>query len=304
MTAATSTSPMGVDFLERHEGVVLKAYRCPAGVWTIGAGLTKASGVVVPGPGMRITRDEASRLLKAALARNYEPRVRAAMPGASQREFDGAVSFDFNTGAIHRASWVASWKARDWVEVRRRLLLWTKGGGKVLPGLVRRRQEEFELMHLGRYGGQLARPVREGSVAARLALDLSPAEIEEVRRGLSALGYQPGERAGEIAADAVRRFQRDHDLTIDGVLGRATLSTLQRRLDVRRKAAAPAAAAAGGAAGAAVPEASGLPDWAATLVLAVAALWALRLAWVYRDVIAAKVQGAFPAVAARLRSIR
>ena len=48
-------SDKGLAFLETHEGVVLKAYRDPVGVWTIGAGLTAASGVVKPKAGMVIT---------------------------------------------------------------------------------------------------------------------------------------------------------------------------------------------------------------------------------------------------------
>lgn len=92
---------------------------------------------------MVITKDEASRLLGEALTRNYEPAVRAALPGARQQDFDGAVSFHFNTGAIGRASWVKAWAKRDWQKVQAKLALWNKGGGKVLPGLKRRRDEEF-----------------------------------------------------------------------------------------------------------------------------------------------------------------
>lgn len=302
MTTASATSPMGIDFLERHEGVVLKAYRCPAGVWTIGAGLTSASGVVKVTPGMTVTREQASELLKKALARNYEPRVRRAVPGANRHEFDAAVSFDFNTGAIHRASWVQAWKARDWAQVRKRLAAWNKGGGRVLPGLVRRREEEYELMRYGRYGGAAARPAREGAVAARIVLDLSPGELQAVRQGLASLGHDPGPQAHEIAIAAVRDFQRAHDLTVDGILGRATLATLQRRLDARRKPATPAVAGAAGTAEAAAPDIAGLPDWVGPALLAGAALWGLWLAWQYRDVIAARLQGAVPGLAARLRT--
>ena len=60
-------SEPGIAMLEAEEGVVLRAYRCPAGVWTIGAGLTAASGVVVPQAGMVITPAEASALLARAL---------------------------------------------------------------------------------------------------------------------------------------------------------------------------------------------------------------------------------------------
>jgi GH24 family phage-related lysozyme (muramidase) len=75
----TTSEEKGIPFLKAHEGVVLTAYRCPAGKWTIGAGLTAASGVVTPRAGMTITRAEASHMLKQALARNYEPAVRQAI---------------------------------------------------------------------------------------------------------------------------------------------------------------------------------------------------------------------------------
>jgi hypothetical protein len=89
----TTSEDKGIPFLEAHEGVVLTAYRCPAGKWTIGAGLTAASGVVAPHAGMTITRAEARRLLKLALARNYEPGVRQVLGPVPQHAFDGAVSF-------------------------------------------------------------------------------------------------------------------------------------------------------------------------------------------------------------------
>jgi len=99
-------SPAGLEQLVAEEGEVLRAYRDVAGVWTIGVGLTAASGVVTPKAGMVITKAESRRLLAAALKRRYEPAVAAAMLGAPAHAFDGAVSFHFNTGAIARASWV------------------------------------------------------------------------------------------------------------------------------------------------------------------------------------------------------
>ena len=137
------TSSKGIAFIESHEGVVLKSYRCPAGRWTIGTGITTASGVAKVTAGMTITRQQASELLHKALRRNYEPRVARAMPGAKQNEFDGGTSFDFNTGAIHKAGWVKLWRTKAAAsKIRAALGQWKKGGGRVLPGLVRRRAEE------------------------------------------------------------------------------------------------------------------------------------------------------------------
>lgn len=317
--ADRTTSPNGISFLKRHEGRVLRAYRCPAGVWTIGDGLTAASGVVDPGPGMVITEAEADRLLTEALRRRYEPAARQAMPGAAQHAFDGGVSFHFNTGAIARASWVPAWIAGDMAAMRERLLRWTKGGGRVLPGLIRRREAEADLIEFGDYGyrGDLGpaddfrfyegrQSLSQESAFARVTLDLSVEEIAAARSLFDALGYPPGDDPRRISAEAVRAFQTDHGLTVDAILGRATLSTLQRRADARTGAVTGGAiSATGGAATLADP----LPDvpligWADVVVLGLGLALLAWLAWHYRDVVAAKFQSRLPRVAAILRSIK
>ena len=304
------TSAAGVAFLERHEGVVLKAYPDVVGVMTIGAGLTAASGVIVPKRGMTITLDEARALLSQALARNYEPAVKVEMQWAMQHEFDAGVSFHFNTGGIRRASWVEAWHANDWDDVHARLRLWIKGGGKVLPGLQRRREEEFTLLRHGVYHGTI--PARaEGSILATEVVPLSSAEMLAVREGFVSLGYAPGPNLGGVLASTVREFQRDHDLTVDGIIGRATLSTLQRMLDARAKAVTvgAAGAASGGAAavsgGEAAAPVTGIDTalmeglaWAALALCLARLAW---LAWSYRDALAARVQARAPSLAALLR---
>lgn len=298
------TSAQGVAFLERHEGVVLKAYRCPAGVWTIGAGLTAGSGVVKPHAGMAITSAEATRLLQLALRRNYEPRTAHAMPKAKQHEFDAGVSFDFNTGAIHRASWVTRWRSKAG-GVREALLLWNKGGGRVLPGLTRRREEEYRLLAHGDYGKGVHAPGGLQGIA-RLVVDLSRAEIEAARTAFQTLGYAVGSDFAGFAEAAIRDFQRDHDLTVDGIVGRATLSTLQRIMDSRAKAKTPAAAATAGGAETALDiggEIDPALSWLGPVVLSLAVIWGMWLAWSYRDAIAAAIAPRFPKLARKLWSI-
>jgi lysozyme len=293
--------------LEAEEGVVLRAYRCPAGVWTIGAGLTAASGVVTPHAGMVITAAVAKDLLAKALERNYEPAVdRAMWPGRPvQHEFDAGVMFHFNTGAIARASWVKAWIADNAAAARKGLAAWNKGGGKVLPGLVKRREREADLLLQGVYAPVKAAPATATAPRwARIALPLSAEEFRAARAALASLGYAVGSDAIRIPAQAVEAFQRDHDLTVDGILGRATLSTLQRRIDARRKTAvaAPAVVMTGaGTAAGGTDALAGLPlSGAALLVLAL--LWAGWLAFTYRDVIAATVQRRLPRLARILRS--
>lgn len=297
------TSAQGVAFLERHEGVVLKAYRCPAGVWTIGAGLTAGSGVVKPAAGMSITSAEATRLLQAALRRNYEPRTARAMPKAKQHEFDAGVSFDFNTGAIHRASWVTRWREKA-SGVRAALLLWNKGGGRVLPGLTRRREEEYQLLAHRDYGR--GTPLSPSPGLARMVVDLDGDEMEAARAAFQSLGYEVGEDITGFDVLAIRAFQRDHDLTVDGIVGRATLSTLQRVTDSRAKAKAPAAAATAGGAETALDmggEIDPTLSWLGPVILSLAVIWGLWLAWQYRDAIAAAIAPRFPGLARKLWSI-
>lgn len=306
------TSSKGVAALEHDEGVVLKAYLCPAGVWTIGAGLTAASGVVRPKAGMVITRAEATTLLQRALREGYEPTVKEAMPGAKQHEFDAAVSFHFNTGAIRRASWVGLWRKKaPRGQVAAKFLIWNKGGGKVLPGLTARRQRELKLLQDGVYPASAA-AVRQQKAAHPLAavwaLPMSSDERAAAITGLRKLGYPmaPETGAPDVAnAVVIKNFQRDHGLTVDGIIGRATLSTLQRRLDANRVAvpavSAPAVAATGSASGTWDAIGAGaIPD---SLLLAGAAAFTLWSAWRYRDAIAAKVQQRLPRVASFLRGI-
>lgn len=297
------TSTRGIAFAERFEGVVLRAYRDPVGVLTIGAGLTKASGVIDPRPGQVITEAEASRLLALALRTRYEPAVAHAMPGARQNEFDGGVSFHFNTGAITRASWVPAWASGNVAKMRHQLALWNKGGGRVLPGLTRRREAEYRLIALGDYGAPLPARVLPG--LARVTLDLAPDEVGAARSALAARGYAVGSDPRGVALEAVRAFQRDHDLTIDGILGRATLSTLQRSLDASGRAMVGTSVAGGGG----VETATGvLPAdtalaWLGPIVLVLGLLGLLWLGWTYRDILAAKLASLAPGLATFLRRL-
>ena len=304
------TSEQGRAALELEEGVVLRAYRDVVGVWTIGAGLTAASGVVKPVAGMVITRTEADVLLAKALA-GYENQVEVAMTktaGAVERPvqhaFDAGVSFHWNTGGIGRASWVKLWQAgAPRSATRLSFTDWSKAGGKVLPALKARREREFLMLMDGTY--RLPAPVAAPHpVYARWGLTLSGAETRAVFDGLRQWGYDPGTGPDLISLPAILAFQKDHGLTVDGIIGRATLATLQRRLDAPAKAAMPvgaiAAALVGGATG--LTDQLTLLPQADTAMLVAAGIWLAGHLWRYRDVVAATIAPAFPAAAALLRS--
>lgn len=309
------TSAQGIAALEAEESVVLRAYRDPVGVWTIGAGLTAASGVVTPKAGMVITAAGATNLLQRALRQKYEPAVEIAMSQTQggvvvrpkQHEFDAGVLFHWNTGAIARASWVRAWKAKqpDAV-IRAALLLWTKAGGKVLRGLQRRRAREADILLNGIYPAQGARAVTGFALPAPPAwgdLAVFPANIDAAARlkaaqRLIALGYQS--RDGDVTAYGARQFQRDHGLNVDGIIGRATIDTLQRRTDAASKAVLAAPAGVGLAGVSIIP---GVAAWMLGLAAAALCLWVIWQAWHYRDAIAAKIQSRLPRLANFLRSL-
>jgi lysozyme len=240
------TSTQGLAFIAAHEGVVTRAYRDAAGVWTIGVGHTAAAGPPRPERGMTVSRDEAMAIFAGDLPR-YERRVDAAFGAAAQATFDGAVSFDFNTGAIDRATWVACYRQGEREAARAGLLRWNRAGGRKLAGLMRRREDEARLIFDGAYA---TAPVETAD------------EIRAWQADLAALGFYRGAIDGIAGAEsraAVIAYQRNHpDLVVDGIVGPATRASLARDIAARRGAtAAGAAAAAAGGATAAVVEGAG-----------------------------------------------
>lgn len=134
----------GLNLIKEFEGCKLTAYKCPAGVWTIGYGST---GEHVK-PGKTITAAEAEVLLKNDLKR-FESGVEKALGDtfAGDNEFAAMVSLAFNVGLgnFNKSSVLRNHKARNKKSAASSFLLWNKAGGKVLAGLTRRRQAEKRL---------------------------------------------------------------------------------------------------------------------------------------------------------------
>ena len=136
------TSAQGIELIKRHEGLRLKAYKCPAGVWTIGYGHTR--GVR---EGFVITEEEATAFLKSDL-KDAENTVNAALPAINQNQFDALVSFVFNIGSGNflKSTLLKKAKANPAdATIQQELLKWRLAGGKVLPGLEKRRKDEADL---------------------------------------------------------------------------------------------------------------------------------------------------------------
>ncbi len=145
--------------LKKHEGVRYKPYRCPAALWTIGVGhvlypeqgnLTMAERMNFP---LKIehfrifSKEEVDEILKADLARFIRGVSRYCPVITSQGQLDALVSFAFNVGlgALQRSTLRQKHNRGDYDGASKEFLKYTKGGGKVLPGLVKRRNDERAL---------------------------------------------------------------------------------------------------------------------------------------------------------------
>ena len=140
---ANAVAESGVELIARYEGCRLEAYLCPAGVWTIGYGHTAGveKGQTLP------SKDAAKALLKEDL-KKYGGYVNDCVGKGlikfplTQNQFDALTSFCYNCGIGSLRKLVTD---RSADEIAEKILLYNKGGGKVLPGLTRRREEERAL---------------------------------------------------------------------------------------------------------------------------------------------------------------
>jgi lysozyme len=136
-------SQEGIDaLLKKFEGCKLKAYRCPAGICTIGYGHTSAAGAPEVRDGMTLTQQQCDEILRRDLVK-FETAVRSMVKQPlAQHQFDVLVDFAYNAGvgSLKTSTLLKKVNGANFDDVPAELMKWTKGGGKVLPGLVKRCQ--------------------------------------------------------------------------------------------------------------------------------------------------------------------
>ena len=147
------------DMIKHHEGVRYKPYRCPAKLWTIGVGhvLYPAQGALPldqrdafqlkPEHNRTFSKDEVDGILSADLQR-FEAGITKLFPMVlTPGQNDALVSFAFNLGlgGVQRSTLRQKVLRGEIEEASNEFLKFTRGGGKILPGLVKRRQDERSL---------------------------------------------------------------------------------------------------------------------------------------------------------------
>jgi lysozyme len=153
-------SQAALEMIKHHEGVRLRAYRCPARLWTIGVGhvidqthikapFAERMSLALPAEWDRpFTMEEVNAILAKDLEHFERGVVRLCSAAAdNQSHLDALVSFAFNVGLgnLQRSTIRMRYNRGEYVGAADALMDWTKAAGKVLPGLVKRRRDERAL---------------------------------------------------------------------------------------------------------------------------------------------------------------
>lgn len=127
--------------IKKYEGCSLKAYKCPAGVWTIGYGTTVYPDGAPVKQGDTIIQAKADALLIDYVINQIEPHIQDLYLTDNQKEALTSLIYNIGWPAFSKSKCYKAIKAGDlctaYVEWE-----WIKAGGKVLPGLIKRRAEE------------------------------------------------------------------------------------------------------------------------------------------------------------------
>lgn len=142
-TTRKTTAPAGLALIRSAESFSPTVYICPAGKQTIGYGHVIRDNNLLYA---RLSREQAEALLVEDLA-PVEIYLGAVLPDLTQNQFDALASFCFNVGlgAFEKSTLFSRLKAGDMVGAAGQFDLWVHGGGRVLPGLVKRRAAERDL---------------------------------------------------------------------------------------------------------------------------------------------------------------
>jgi lysozyme len=140
----------GIALIRKYEGLRLQAYICPSGLATIGFGATFYENGTRVQLGDKISRDRADQLLMFQVKLFAEEVRRTIKSNINDNQLGALVSFCFNVGGAAFSKSTLARKVNtnpNDSTIRNEFMRWTRGGGKVLPGLVKRREEEANLYY-------------------------------------------------------------------------------------------------------------------------------------------------------------
>ena len=215
------------DLKQGSNGTYVESYLDPVDIWTIGWGFTE--GVY---EGMTMTIPEAEARLKKEM-KKYEISVLDGVKvDINDNQFSALVSFCYNVGAraLFESTLLRLLNQGKYQEAADQFLRWDKAGiGQVLPGLSRRRRAERSLFLSQPWDGE---KIPETQRVLRLSEPGQPLmqgqDIEQLQKALVNAGFnlQPDGIFGGQTQQAVKQFQQQQHLTVDGIAGAETLKKL------------------------------------------------------------------------------
>lgn len=212
----------GLALIKQFEGCRLIAYQCSAGVWTIGYGHTV--GVY---KGMKITQKKAEAYLLQDVAKFEKyinnPSYVPFTDKLNQNQFDALVSFAFNLGQGNVKK-LCTGRAMN--QIPSAMQQYCKAAGKTLPGLQRRRKAEAAL-----YNKKVESCTGATTTTVKESEDYSMNTIKKGSKGKSVkvwqiiIGTTADGNFGSGTENMTKTWQKNHGLTVDGIVGKNSWKT-------------------------------------------------------------------------------
>lgn len=205
-------SQNGLKLIMQFEGCRLQAYRCAAGIWTIGYGHTagvKQGQVITKAQAEEFLKQDCEKFEKYVNNPSYVPITEVL----NQNQFDALVSFAFNLG---QGNLKTLCKGRTAAQIAAAIPLYNKAAGKVLSGLVRRRAAEQALFNT---------PVFGTSKVNNESEDYDMTTIKKGSKGKAVkvwqviVGATVDGNFGSGTESTTKTWQKVHGLTPDGIVG-------------------------------------------------------------------------------------
>lgn len=138
-----------IDLIKKYEGFRPQSYQDSVGVWTIGYGTTRINGQPVK-QGMTITQDQALQLVQQEVNKLWSQIESIVKVPINDNQMNALVDFAYNLGfnALKTSTLMKKLNAGNFTGAANEFTRWVYAGGKVLPGLVKRREAEKQLFLL------------------------------------------------------------------------------------------------------------------------------------------------------------
>ncbi|CAD0229672.1 glycoside hydrolase family protein [Planktothrix agardhii] len=208
------------DLKQNSNGTYVEAYLDPVDIWTIGWGFTE--GVY---EGMTMTIPEAEARLKKELGKYEISVLDGVKVDINDNQFSALVSFCYNVGAraLFESTLLKLLNQGKYKEAADQFLRWDKAGGQVLAGLSRRRRAERSLFLSESW--EIKRVLRLSEPGQPL---MQGQDVEQLQKALVNAGFnlQPDGIFGGQTEKALKQFQQQNNLTVDGIAGAETLKKL------------------------------------------------------------------------------